>query len=41
MVIPDVPAFRMIGRERVLPERDGVASYQLVGGVTACQGFDG
>ncbi len=28
-------------RQMVLPPREGLAAYQLVGGVTAYQGFDG
>ena len=41
MVMPDVPHERMRVWERLFAAWDGVASYQLVGGVTAYQGVDG
>ena len=41
VVMPDVPHERMRVWERLFAAWDGVASYQLVGGVTAYQGVDG
>ena len=39
--MPNVPHARMGVWENVVVLCDGIASYQLVGGVVAYQGFDG
>ena len=39
-LIPDALYDRMVGEERILL-REGLAAYQLVGEVTAHQGYDG
>ena len=41
LLIPDAVApIAWLGEERI-PVREGLAAYQLVGGVTAYQGIDG
>ena len=41
MLIPDVLTGPHDPVKKWIPLRDGLAAYQLVGGVTAYQGFDG
>ena len=41
LLIPDIQTFRHLLVWKVLAVGDGLASYQLVGGVVAYQGDDG
>jgi hypothetical protein len=41
LLIPDASAESHGLAKKGLPVRDGLAAYQLVGGVTAYQGIDG